>query len=150
MWRTHPRHWPDFWRRSIQARIVTGTLLMSMIVLILVGWVMMSQVTDGILEARRDSAQKEAVAQLASLSGSLNAADPGAIQQKLSLLIAGSNRPGLYEVVLIPTDQADSNAIRTTGQVKSDSIPQELRRRSAGRHQAVRHLHADQLRRRPE
>ncbi|MEU4393470.1 MtrAB system histidine kinase MtrB [Kribbella sp. NPDC023855] len=127
MWRTHPRHWPDFWRRSIQARIVTGTLLMSTIVLILVGWVMMSQVTDGILEARRDSAQKEAVAQLASLSGSLNAADPGAIQQKLSLLIAGSNRPGLYEVVLIPSDQADSNAIRTTGQVKSDSIPYELR-----------------------
>ncbi|WBQ03954.1 MtrAB system histidine kinase MtrB [Kribbella sp. CA-293567] len=100
---------------------------MSMIVLILVGWVMMSQVTDGILESRRDSAQKEAVAQLASLSGSLNAADAGAIQLKLSQLVAGSNRPGLYEVVLIPSDSAESNAIRTTGLVESDSIPTELR-----------------------
>ncbi|WP_026163716.1 MtrAB system histidine kinase MtrB [Kribbella catacumbae] len=127
MWRTHPRHWPDVWRRSIQARIVTGTLLMSTIVLILVGWVMMSQVTDGILESRRDSAQKEAVAQLASLTGSINAADPAQIAQKLSVLVAGSNRPGLYEVVLIPTDRADSNAIRSTGLVKSDSIPAELR-----------------------
>ncbi len=52
---------------------------MSTLVLILVGWVMMSQVTDGILESRRDSAQKEAVAQLASLTGSINAADPAQI-----------------------------------------------------------------------
>ncbi|MDX6283623.1 MAG: two-component system, OmpR family, sensor histidine kinase MtrB, partial [Kribbellaceae bacterium] len=117
MWRTHPRYWPDVWRRSIQARIVTGTLLMSTIVLILVGWVMMSQVTDGILESRRDSAKQEAVAQLASLTSSINAADPGTLQNKLSLLVAGSNRPGLYEVVLIPSDSADSNAIRTTGLV---------------------------------
>jgi len=100
---------------------------MSTLVLILVGWVMMSQVTDGILESRRDSAQKEAVAQLASLTGSINAADPAQIAQKLSVLVAGSNRPGLYEVVLIPTDRADSNAIRSTGLVKSDSIPAELR-----------------------
>ncbi|MFI5709686.1 MtrAB system histidine kinase MtrB [Kribbella sp. NPDC051620] len=127
LWRTHPRHWPDVWRRSIQARIVTGTLLMSTIVLILVGWVMMSQVTDGILESRRDSAKQEAVAQLASLTGSINAADPGTLQNKLSLLVAGSNRPGLYEVVLIPSDSADSNAIRSTGLVESESIPPELR-----------------------
>ncbi|MEV6413071.1 MtrAB system histidine kinase MtrB [Kribbella sp. NPDC051718] len=127
LWRTHPRYWPDVWRRSIQARIVTGTLLMSTIVLILVGWVMMSQVTDGILESRRDSAKQEAVAQLASLTSSINAADPGALQNKLSLLVAGSNRPGLYEVVLIPSDSADSNAIRSTGLVKSESIPPELR-----------------------
>lgn len=126
VWRTHPRHWPDVWRRSIQARIVTGTLLMSTIVLILVGWVMMSQVTDGVLESRRTSAQQEAVAQLASLTSSINAADPGLINNKLSQLVQGSNRPGLYEVVLIPTDQADSNAIRYTGQVDSKSIPQEL------------------------
>ena len=126
VWRTHPRHWPDVWRRSIQARIVTGTLLMSTIVLILVGWVMMSQVTDGVLESRRTSAQGEARAQLASLSASINAADPGLIKDKLSQLVQGSNRPGLYDVVLIPADRADSNAIRYTGLVDSSSIPQEL------------------------
>ena len=126
LWRTHPKHWPDIWRRSIQARIVTGTLLMSTVVLLLVGWVMMSQVTDGVLESRRASAQAEAVAQLASLSNTINAADPTTINQQLSELVLGSNRPGLYDVLLVPTDSSASNAIRYTGLVDSDSIPNEL------------------------
>jgi two-component system, OmpR family, sensor histidine kinase MtrB len=126
LWRTHPKHWPDIWRRSIQARIVTGTLLMSTVVLLLVGWVMMSQVTDGVLESRRSSAQAEAVAQLASLSNTINAADPSTINQKLSELVLGSNRPGLYDVLLVPTDTSGSNAIRYTGLVDSNSIPNEL------------------------
>ncbi|MET9315038.1 MtrAB system histidine kinase MtrB [Kribbella sp. NPDC003505] len=126
LWRTHPKHWPDIWRRSIQARIVTGTLLMSTLVLILVGWVMMSQVTDGVLESRRMSAQAEVRAQLQQLSVSLDAANPNLVNQQLSELVLGSNRPGLYDVLLVPTDQAASNAIRYTGLVNSDSIPQPL------------------------
>ncbi|TWD82163.1 two-component system sensor histidine kinase MtrB [Kribbella amoyensis] len=125
-WRTHPKHWPDLWRRSIQARIVTGTLLMSAVVVILVGWVMMSQVTDGVLESRRTSAQAEAAAQLTTLSNSINAADPAAISQNLSQLVQGSNRAGLYDVVLVPTDSSGSTNIRSTGLVESSSIPQQL------------------------
>ncbi|GAA1607953.1 MULTISPECIES: MtrAB system histidine kinase MtrB [Kribbella] len=126
IWRTHPKHWPDIWRRSIQARIVTGTLLMSTLVLILVGWVMMSQVTDGVLESRRDSAQAEVRAQLQQLSASIDAANRNTVNQQLSELVLGSNRPGLYDVLLVPTDQAASNAIRYTGLVDSDSIPSAL------------------------
>nr|WP_272955089.1 MtrAB system histidine kinase MtrB [Kribbella shirazensis] len=126
LWRTHPKHWPDAWRRSIQARIVTGTLLMSTLVLILVGWVMMSQVTDGVLESRRTSAQAEVRAQLQQLSVTIDAATPNTINQELSKLVLGTNRPGLYDVLLVPTDQAASNAIRYTGLVDSDSIPQPL------------------------
>jgi two-component system sensor histidine kinase MtrB len=126
LWRTHPKHWPDFWRRSIQARIVTGTLLMSTLVLLLVGWVMMSQVTDGVLESRRTSAQAEARAQIQQLSVSLDAANANDVNQQLSELVLGTNRPGLYDVLLVPTDQAQSNAIRYTGLVDSDSIPQAL------------------------
>ncbi|WP_405056192.1 MtrAB system histidine kinase MtrB [Kribbella sp. NBC_01505] len=126
LWRTHPKYWPDIWRRSIQARIVTGTLLMSTVVLLLVGWVMMSQVTDGVLESRRDSAQAEAVAQLTSLTSTLNAADPTTINQRLSELVLGTNRPGLYDVLLVPIGNSGSNAIRYTGLVDSDSLPQAL------------------------
>ncbi|MFF1821403.1 MtrAB system histidine kinase MtrB [Kribbella sp. NPDC058245] len=126
LWRTHPKYWPDIWRRSIQARIVTGTLLMSTVVLLLVGWVMMSQVTDGVLESRRDSAQAEAVAQLTSLTSQLNAADPTTINQRLSELVLGANRPGLYDVLLVPIGNTGSNAIRYTGLVDSDSLPQAL------------------------
>ncbi|MEU8225760.1 MtrAB system histidine kinase MtrB [Kribbella sp. NPDC048915] len=126
LWRTHPKHWPDFWRRSIQARIVTGTLLMSTLVLLLVGWVMMSQVTDGVLESRRTSAQAEVRAQIQQLTVSLDAANANTVNQQLSELVLGTNRPGLYDVLLVPTDQAASNAIRYTGLVDSDSIPQPL------------------------
>jgi two-component system sensor histidine kinase MtrB len=126
LWRTPIKHWPDVWRRSIQARIVTGTLLMSTVVLILVGWVMMSQVTDGVLESRRTSAQQEAVAALASLSNSINAADPAAIPQSLSQLVQNANRAGLYDVVLLPTADTGSNAIRGGGLVKDESIPTSL------------------------
>ncbi|HET6299569.1 MAG TPA: MtrAB system histidine kinase MtrB [Kribbella sp.] len=126
-WRTHPKHWPDIWRRSIQARIVTGTLLMSTVVLILVGWVMMSQVTDGVLESRRDSAQKEAVAQLTALNNSINAADPATVYQNISLLVQGSNRAGLYDVVLVPTNTSGTSSIVSTGLVESESIPQDLK-----------------------
>jgi two-component system sensor histidine kinase MtrB len=105
---------------------VTGTLLMSTVVLILVGWVMMSQVTDGVLESRRTSAQAEAAAQLNALSSSINAADPATITQKLTELVQNSNRAGLYDVVLMPTDNSGSVLIQQTGGVVSNSVPQEL------------------------
>ncbi|TDD53471.1 HAMP domain-containing histidine kinase [Kribbella antibiotica] len=100
---------------------------MSTVVLLLVGWVMMSQVTDGVLEARRASAQAEAVAQLSSLTSTLNSADPTTINQRLSELVLGANRPGLYDVVLSPiSGNSSSNVIRYTGLVDSESVPQVL------------------------
>ena len=122
LWRTHPKHWPDIWRRSIQARIVTGTLLMSTLVLILVGWVMMSQVTDGVLESRRTSAQAEVRAQLAALSVLDQRRRPQHRQPELSKLVLGSNRPGLYDVLLMPTDQAgvERDPLHRTGRQQLD------------------------------
>jgi two-component system sensor histidine kinase MtrB len=126
VWRTSPKHWPDLWRRSIQIRIVAGTLLMSAVVVILVGWVMMSQVTDGVLESRRMSALQEAAIQLNSMSNLLNAADPATINQNLTSLVEGANRAGLYDLVLVPTDTAGSNAEFRTGGVGSGVIPPGL------------------------
>jgi two-component system sensor histidine kinase MtrB len=127
LWRTHPKHWPDLWRRSIQARIVTGTLLMSTVVLILVGWVMMSQVTDGILESRRTSALQEVSAQLASLSSLLNSADPAGVDQQLPKVVNTATQSGLYYMSLIPTDSSNSNAKFSTGLIDKNVIPAKLR-----------------------
>src|SRR5262245_4211591 len=70
-----PRRWPLLCRRSIQLRIVAGTLLMSTVVVILIGWVMMNQVTEGVLSSRRDGARTEAGAQVRETQTQLNAAD---------------------------------------------------------------------------
>jgi two-component system sensor histidine kinase MtrB len=49
-----------FWQRSIQARVVVSTMLLSAVVVTLVGWVLMRQVTDGLVATRTHAAVAEA------------------------------------------------------------------------------------------
>ena len=48
------------WRRSIQARVVISTLLLSAFVVTLVGWVLLSQITDGLVDNKTESSVAEA------------------------------------------------------------------------------------------
>ena len=52
----------DLWRRSIQARVVIGTLLLSTVLMVLAGWVMLRQVADGVLDSKRQAALTQAAA----------------------------------------------------------------------------------------
>src|SRR5215204_4001 len=52
----------QLWRRSIQARVVIGTLALSAILSILAGWVLLSRVSDGLLESKRQAAISQTVA----------------------------------------------------------------------------------------
>ena len=129
IWQTAPKHWPDLWRRSIQARIVTGTLLMSAVVVFLVGWVMMTQVTDGVLEGRRDAARLEAGAQLNNAQRTLDTVDPAAATQTLNQLVAQANR-STYKAMVAPVDFASAvsstQSIRISSGVEPESVPQLL------------------------
>ncbi|HEY0774502.1 MAG TPA: two-component sensor histidine kinase, partial [Nocardioidaceae bacterium] len=49
-----------FWQRSIQARVVVSTLLLSAVVVTLVGWVLMRQITDGLVASKTNAAVAEA------------------------------------------------------------------------------------------
>jgi len=44
-----------FWRRSIQARVVVSTVLLSAIVVTAVGWLLLRQVEHGLVHHRVDS-----------------------------------------------------------------------------------------------
>lgn len=48
------------WRRNIQLRIVAGTLLMSLGVVLLLGLVVIGQVRNGLLDAKEKAAQSQA------------------------------------------------------------------------------------------
>lgn len=50
-----------FWRRSIQARVVLSTLLLSAATVGIVGWVLLAQTRDGLIRARVDAALSESV-----------------------------------------------------------------------------------------
>jgi two-component system, OmpR family, sensor histidine kinase MtrB len=49
-----------FWRRSIQARVVVSTLLLSAIVVTAVGWFLLRQVEQGLLDRRVEQVVREA------------------------------------------------------------------------------------------
>lgn len=50
------------WRRNLQLRVVAGTLLMSIAVVLLLGFVVIGQVRNGLLEAKGKAAQTQAAA----------------------------------------------------------------------------------------
>ena len=48
-----------FWRRSIQARVVASTLVLTALVITGIGWLLISQIRDGLLDRRVDAVSQE-------------------------------------------------------------------------------------------
>ena len=95
------------WRRSIQARVVLGTLVLSALVVALVGWVLLRQITNGLVEGKRVAAVSEAVAGFENAQQQLDAAATSdqvdsaqLLTQLVENLASRGGQSGLYEVVL--------------------------------------------------
>src|SRR3954467_9727776 len=126
------------WRRSIQARVVISTLLLSAVVVSLVGWVLLQQITDGLVESKTDSSVAEASRATADAQRRLSAAHGNdfdastQLTQLVSTLVSRGTVQG-YEIVLTgPIAGSSSGLISGAGTsstpgVLSDSIPQRLR-----------------------
>ncbi|WP_028642554.1 MtrAB system histidine kinase MtrB [Nocardioides sp. URHA0020] len=65
-----------FWRRSIQARVVASTLLLSTVVISVVGWYLLQQIRDGLLDHRVQAVVGEANDETAEARVRLEAASP--------------------------------------------------------------------------
>ena len=133
-------HLLTFWRRSIQARVVISTLLLSTVVVGLVGWVLVRQITDGLVEAKTRSSVAEATRgaldaqrRLSGASGTEFDSSSQLTQLVASIVQRGSVQG--YEVVLTGPVAGSSPGVaagsgtRNTQGVRSDSIPDGLRRR---------------------
>ena len=128
------------WRRSIQVRVVTTTLLLSVAVVALLGALLLEQVTDGLLGSKRAAALAEADAGFREAQLQLDAAattDPANIGQLLTQLTESLatrvGAAGTYEVVLLATpaledDTAAVRASRASGAIEPRSVPERLRR----------------------
>ncbi|WP_217197800.1 MtrAB system histidine kinase MtrB [Streptomyces buecherae] len=138
------------YRRNIQLRVVATTLLMSLGVVLILGVVVIGQVRNGLLDAKRHAAQSQAV-------GGFNAADdaaenaedsrggedgPGARGNRdpgawLTALVQqlASGGQGVYSVVALSSDAdkelfASTRGPRASGGIKpEESISRELRDR---------------------
>ncbi|MEU2685749.1 MtrAB system histidine kinase MtrB [Streptomyces hygroscopicus] len=135
------------WRRNIQLRVVATTLLMSLGVVLLLGLVVIGQVRNGLLDAKRHAAQGQAVGgfevaeQMADRKSDTRSQDgAGADAQDsgtwLNALVEqlASGGKGAYSVVALSSDSGEtpyvaSRGPRASGDVQPDSVPADLRRR---------------------
>nr|WP_282959395.1 MtrAB system histidine kinase MtrB [Streptomyces clavuligerus] len=137
------------WRRNIQLRIVVTTLLMSLGVVVVLGFVVVGQVRNGLVDAKKQAVESQAVAgfavarQLASepveSRGRDGAAtdDPSAAAGSwrtdlLEQLVGGGQ--GTFNVVALSADPegtGPNRGPRTSGGVDVASVPEALRARVA-------------------
>jgi len=126
------------WRRSIQARVVLGTMVLCSIVIGLLGWALLRQVADGLVDARTSVAVAEAQAGFENSQEELDASLVSATNtqsQVLSALIdnitsrSGSLRS--YEVVLQGPLSANGKVgpdagTRSSAEIEAAAIPASL------------------------
>jgi two-component system sensor histidine kinase MtrB len=131
------------WRRNIQLRVVVTTLLMSLGVVVLLGFVVIGQVRNGLLDAKSKAAQSQAAGGFAVAREKANAPiGPGgggedngeganARTWRSDLVVQlSSGGQGAFNVVALSADAqgaGTSRAPRTSGAVDPASIPQDLR-----------------------
>ena len=130
------------WRRSLQIRVVTATMVLSAIVVVLVGALLQSQIVEGVLMTKESSAVAEAYrgfeeAQRALDEETLPGSDAGEsagvglvfgeIVSQLSTRSGGGER---FEIVVLgskgPGESITQFSPRATGVVRVDSVPDQL------------------------
>jgi two-component system sensor histidine kinase MtrB len=130
-----------FWRRSIQARVVASTVLLSAAVISVVGWFLIQQTREGLLEHRVDVVVAEANDETAAARELLSSApgtDSDAVTQQSNLaatIIQRGETRGFSAVLFGPSEGggriADGGANFTAG-LDTSSVPASLERHFDG------------------
>jgi two-component system sensor histidine kinase MtrB len=135
------------WRRNIQLRVVAATLLMSLGVVLLLGFVVIGQVRNGLVEAKEKAAQSQAEGgfSVAQEKADAPSAPGGRGGDGTDSTVAGTNSwrtdlveqlasggPGAFNVVALSADPLPKRAPRTSGGVDLSSIPDGLRHAVVG------------------
>jgi len=123
------------WRRSLTLRVVLTTLVMSLLVVGLLGYLLLTNVTAGLLDAKERSSLTEATAGLAEAQRILAAADtgpstPGAaslVDSVIAAIATRAGQAGLYEVLLLSSPPLPGSPERATNNVAETSVPGDLR-----------------------
>lgn len=131
------------WRRSIQARVVIGVVALSSVLATLAGWLLLSQVTNGLLESKQQAALTQAAAGFDTAQARLYGSeingflDLGSVLNGIiEVLSPRDEAHGDYSVIIVgPLDtlkpaHPSTWAPRTSGLVRTaSSIPRPLLRK---------------------
>lgn len=128
-----------FWRRSLRTRVVTAIVVLSAVVVGSVGWLVLRQITDGLVKSRVDASIAEARTETATARERLGSAggndfDPDTqLRLLVENLVARGEVKGFEVVVLGPVvDGSTTGGVRTTPKVDPASVPESLRRSVEG------------------
>lgn len=148
------------WRRNIQLRVVAGTLLMSLGVVLLLGLVVIGQVRNGLRDAKEQAAQSQAAGGFSAaqdkaattpyVPGGQDGGRAGASLTWRSTLVEqlASGGQSAFNVVALSLEDSDgpaSRGARASGEVDpATSIPADLRgyvAQGAGTFQTYTRIH---------
>ncbi|KAA1378264.1 MtrAB system histidine kinase MtrB [Aeromicrobium fastidiosum] len=123
------------WRRSIQTRVVTSTILLSTLVVALTGWALLRDVASGLADSRRAAAVSEARSGFDYAQTQLDAAvetEPSTQSQALTQMVDSLTRSRgaqrTYELVLqgpLLTDDGEV-PIRSSAAIQPRALPADL------------------------
>ncbi|MFT4011204.1 MAG: MtrAB system histidine kinase MtrB [Nocardioidaceae bacterium] len=128
---------PRIWRRSIQARVVISTVLLSAVVVSIVGWTLLRQITDGLVDSRTEASVAEAIRgnqdaeERLRAASSLEAEPATQLSQLTSSLVSRGVAQG-YEVIVSGPLARDADNVGRAGGVSSTagvdatSVPDNL------------------------
>lgn len=133
------------WRRSISARVVVSTVLLSAVVVSAVSWLLVAQVRDGLLDNRVRAATTEAETETAQAVDRLDATsssefDVASQLEQIAVPLSQRGSVRGYEVLLVRSstdpgaDLADVGSISSPG-LDPASIPTSLRQHFLGSNQ---------------
>jgi two-component system, OmpR family, sensor histidine kinase MtrB len=124
-----------FWRRSLRTRVVTAIVVLCALVVGSVGWLVMRQISDGLVQSRVDASVAEARTETATARERLGSAggndfDPDTqLRLLVENLVARGEVKGFNVVVLGPVDEDSTiGGVRSTPAVEASSVPASLRK----------------------
>ncbi len=130
-----PRWLFHLWRRSLLLRVTVTTLLLSALVMMVLGLLLLSRVTTGLLDSKERISVAEASSGTSEAQRLLDAADTGAttpsaarlVDSVVSALAARAGSPGQFDVLLLSSGGAVDAPERGTNLVAVSSVPDALR-----------------------
>ena len=124
-----------YWRRSIRTRVVVMIVLLGAVVAGSVGWLLIRQISDGLVHTRVLASVAEAESETASAQERLESSgttdDPDTqLSQLAAALVSRGDVRGYYVVVLGPIDSGEAvtsaTGVRNTRGISTATVPTRL------------------------
>lgn len=130
-----PRSVRRIWRRSLLVRVTLTALLLSLLATAVLGLLLLSRITTGLLDAKERVSVGEASAGRSEAQRLLDAADTGPaappaarlVDSVVAALATRAGSPATFDVLLLATNPLGDAPERGTNLVAVSSIPQGLR-----------------------